>query len=131
MASGKQDRSGDVWVLDTETKGTGANMVPLARVLRRGAEKVPGFSLPARREPPVEPPQPKVPHRFRILDVMTRQVLADDVDARHALEALATVRSIVDVSIYTWDGATNTWLRLSFGEAKCLWDVRDRVVSDS
>jgi hypothetical protein len=26
---------GKVWVLDTETKGTGANMVPLEKVLRR------------------------------------------------------------------------------------------------
>src|SRR5687768_12060058 len=26
---------GKVWVLDTETKGTGANMVPLDKVLRR------------------------------------------------------------------------------------------------
>src|SRR5688572_14211568 len=36
---------GKVWVLDTETKGTGANVVPLERVLQRP-------------EPPQRPPTP-------------------------------------------------------------------------
>ncbi|MEA2361902.1 MAG: hypothetical protein QOD71_1047 [Thermoleophilaceae bacterium] len=42
---------GKTWVLDTETKGTGANMVPLEKVLERPA-------------PPEQPPQrPKRPAR--------------------------------------------------------------------
>jgi hypothetical protein len=52
-----------VWVLDTETKGTGANVVPLEKVLRRTeAEPVRPSSKPskrsARREAPAGPPRP-------------------------------------------------------------------------
>lgn len=126
MAAPSEDRDGKVWVLDTETKGTGANMVPLERVLRKGSEAVPGFVLPGRREPEAGPSEPRKPYRFRILDLMTRQVLADDVDARRAIEALQEVRSIVDVSIYTWEEAAGRWVRLSFGEAKMLWDLKTR-----
>jgi hypothetical protein len=38
---------GKVWVLDTETKGTGANVVPLEKVLKRPEEPAP----PAPRKP--------------------------------------------------------------------------------
>lgn len=127
MASSSDERKNDVWVLDTETKGTGANMVPLERVLRHGSSRVPGFSLPARRQHPQMPPEPRRPYRFRIVDVMTRGVLAEDVDARQAIEALAGVRSIVDVSVYAWDHAAEQWTRLPFGEAKALWELRDRL----
>jgi hypothetical protein len=46
---------GKVWVLDTETKGTGANMVPLEDVLEKPAPKAapaarPGSSRPNRPE---------------------------------------------------------------------------------
>ncbi|MBV8431930.1 MAG: hypothetical protein JO244_12235 [Solirubrobacterales bacterium] len=114
-------------MLDTETKGTGANMVPLERVLKKRSDRVPGFTLPARRGPIEGPAEPKKPHRFRVVDLMTRQVLADDVDARGALEALEDVRSIVDVTIYTWDETAERWNRLTFGEAKAVWDLRDQA----
>ncbi len=129
-ASSDQERTGSVWVLDTETKGTGANVVPLERVLKTGSDRVPGFTLPARRRPEEPVPEPRQPHRFRILDVMTRQELADDVDIRHALEALAEVRSIVDVTIYAWDEAAEQWRRLTFAEAKALWDLRAELGRD-
>ena len=35
-----------VWVLDTDTKGTGANMVPLERVLKRGSEAGAALGFP-------------------------------------------------------------------------------------
>jgi hypothetical protein len=127
VASSSDDRESDVWVLDTETKGTGANMVPLERVLKHGSDRVPGFKLPARRQRPEGSAEPRKPYRFRVVDVMTRQVLADDVDARHAVEALTGVRSIVDVSVYAWDDATQSWTRLPFGETKALWDLRDQL----
>jgi hypothetical protein len=41
------------WVLDTETKGTGANMVPLEKVL----EKPEPASAPRRAAPAAEPPR--------------------------------------------------------------------------
>lgn len=117
----------NVWVLDTETKGTGANMVPLERVLKHGREAVPGFTLPERRPQASDPPQPRQPYRFRITDLVTREVLADDVDARRAIQTLEDVRSIVDVSIYVWDEDAERWSRLAFGEAKALWDLRDKL----
>jgi hypothetical protein len=131
MSAAKEDQPGQVWVLDTETKGTGANMVPLERVLRHGSEAVPGFALPARRRRAAESPHPRAPHRFRILDVMTRQTLAEDVNARQAVETLGKVRSIVDVSIYARQDCAEEWRRLSFGETKALWDLRARAMSDS
>jgi hypothetical protein len=112
-------------VLDTETKGTGANMVPLERVLKRRSDGVPGFSLPARR-PAEAPEQRRAPYRFKVVDLMTRQVLADDVDARHAVEALEAVRSIVDVTVHVWDDGAEQWRRLTFGETKSLWEQRRR-----
>ena len=112
-------------MLDTHTKGTGANMVPLERVLRRGSEAVPGFALPQRREPGSLPARPRAPYRFRVLDVMTRQVLADDVDARAAVRALAGARSVVDVTVYVHDADAGRWRMLTLGETKALWDHRD------
>jgi hypothetical protein len=128
-SSSDKERQSNVWVLDTETKGTGANMVPLERILRKGGDRVAGFTLPARlphEEPAQEAPKP---HRFRIVDLMTQQVLADDVGARQALEALEDVRSIVDVTIYTWNEEDESWRRLTFGEAKALWNLRGELAA--
>ncbi len=127
MSSSADERANDVWVLDTETKGTGANMVPLGRILKRGSERAPGFRLPRRRPRPPATPEARRPHRFRIVDVMTRQVLADDVDARGAIRVLEDVRSIVDISVYAWDESAQDWVRLSFGETKSLWSLRNTV----
>src|SRR3954447_17091604 len=38
-----------VWVLDTETKGTGANVVPLEKVVRQPAERDPAEPAPKRK----------------------------------------------------------------------------------
>jgi hypothetical protein len=121
----KQD---NVWVLDTQTKGTGANMVPLERTRKR-AEAVPGFNIrkPEPREP--EAPAPREPYRFRVADVLTRRVLADDVDAREAVAALAEVRSIVDVIVYVWEPESERWRMLSFGETQALLEARNELAA--
>jgi hypothetical protein len=49
------------WVLDTETKGTGANMVPLEKVLKK-PERAPA---PRRPAPPAEPRSAERPARRR------------------------------------------------------------------
>ena len=70
-----------VWVLDTETKGTGANMVPLERVLKKpGSEEVAVRVLPQPRPPAPKPPEPRQPRQFKVVDVMTREVLAEGAD---------------------------------------------------
>jgi hypothetical protein len=111
------------WVLDTSTKGTGATMVPLDSVLETGKQAVPGFNVGEPRKLETEP-TPRRPHRFKVLDVMTRRVLADDVGAREAVAALADVRSVVDVSISVWDEDAERWRLLSFAERRALWDHR-------
>jgi hypothetical protein len=123
------DKPRNVWVLETQTKGTGANMVPLDKVLRKpgSSGSVPGFAFrkPERGDP--EPLSPRAPHRFKLTDVMTRQVLAEDVDARAAVEALEDVRSVVDVIVYVWDPDPERWRMLSFGETQALWEWRGKV----
>jgi hypothetical protein len=49
------------WVLDTETKGTGANMVPLEKVLKK-PDPAP---VPRRPAPPAEPRHAERPARRR------------------------------------------------------------------
>ena len=69
---------GTVWVLQTETKGTGANVVPLERAEKRSSAVEP-LLAPGKPRPRKQPePRPKAPRRFRVLDVMTRQQLADN-----------------------------------------------------
>ena len=125
-----------IWVLDTETKGTGATMVPLDKVLKKPApadERI--LRIPRRKdadevhEP--ESPAPREPHRFRIVDVMTRQVLADDVDARATVAVLEGTRSVVDVLIDVWEPDTGDWRRLTLSEQKALWGFRGTTRASS
>jgi hypothetical protein len=103
-------------------------MVPLEKVLRKpGSDAVPGFSFPELREPAPSDPGPAEPHRFRVIDIMTRQALADDVNARAAVRALEGVRSIVDVTVHVWEPDAERWLPLTFEETGLLWDYRGRV----
>jgi hypothetical protein len=114
---------GTTWVLDTETKGTGANMVPLERVTNRPSAPAHRFVLPERRPPQKEPPKPRAPRRFRTLDVMTRQNLLEEGSAHDAMQALRSVRSIVDVNIYVRDEERERWLLLPFSEQRALLDL--------
>lgn len=114
---------GTTWVLDTETKGTGANMVPLERVTKRSSEPARRFVLPERRPPEAQEPKVRAPRRFRIIDVMTRRTLADGASTREAVEALRSVRSIVDVTVYIWDDDQERWVLLPYGEQRALLDL--------
>ena len=118
---------GRVWVLDTETKGTGAQMVPLENVLRQpGAEpeRRRPIARPGPRPKPAPEPAPSEPRRFRVVDVMTRRVLAEGADARATTELLGGVRSIVDVSVYVWQPRAGDWRLLTNREKKVLWARR-------
>ena len=119
---------GKVWILDTETKGTGANMVPLDRALRRpGSDAGEGFRLPALKPPGPAPEAPRAPRRFKVIDVLTREVLADGADARATVALLEGVRSIVDVTIWVWQPEDERWRLLSLEEARALWAYRGRL----
>jgi hypothetical protein len=116
---------GKVWVLDTETKGTGAHVAPLKDARpQSGAADGERFEVrrPApRREPE---PRPREPRRFRVTDVMTRQVLVDGAGARVTVEALGGVRSVVDVLVEVWDPEHERWRSLTHAEQRRLWDAR-------
>jgi hypothetical protein len=117
-----------VWVLDTETKGTGANVVPLERVQRkRGAEAVPGFALPALRPPSPSQPDHRTPREFKVVEILTRGVLGEGLDARATVDVLKDVRSIVDVTVYVWEPEAERWRMLTYSETRMLWEYRGRV----
>jgi hypothetical protein len=115
------------WVLDTETKGTGAHMVPLEKVLRKGGRE-PELNLVElkRAVSPKLAPEPEAPpaRRFKVVDIMTRETLAEHADARTTVELLGQVRSIVDVNIYVWNPKRQSWRMLTLDERRTLWDFR-------
>jgi len=120
---------GKIWVLDTETKGTGANMVPLEKVLerpdaRREHERI---FVPRKPHPrPPEAPPPPEPPRFKVVDLLTRETLAEDADGRTTVDVLKGIRSVVDVTISRWDYETEQWRLLSLDERRAIWQLRDR-----
>jgi len=127
---------GKVWVLDTETKGTGANMVPLERVTKRSSGyDGPLFKAPKPRPAEPEAPKQRAPRKFRVVDVMTRQTLADEANARTAIQALRGIRSVVDVEIYVWQEERERWRKLTLPERQEMIDmarsVRDASASGS
>jgi hypothetical protein len=68
---------GKVWVLDTETKGTGANMVPLENT-QKGAE-----SRPARRTRRTRPAEPPASTPQRPRKRSAPEATATDLPAGH------------------------------------------------
>lgn len=120
------------WVLDTETKGTGAEMVPLERLEERKRLKgerepvrVVARGKPAKRQSAPEPEGPPTPRRFKVVSVLSRQVLAEDVGISGALDALRGVGSVVDANVYVWELEDEDWRPLSLGERRTLWGSRD------
>jgi hypothetical protein len=114
-------RERKTWVLDTETKGTGAQMVPLD-----GRRSVAGRGVVVvePKAKPEKPPEPKLPRRFKVVDVMTKRVLAEGADTRTTVEVLEEARSIVDVSIYVWERKAERWQELSLREKQMVWGFR-------
>jgi hypothetical protein len=103
-------------------------MVPLDRVLEKpGSDPTPVRVLPKPAPPAPKQPEPRGSKRFKVVDVVTRQVLADDADTRTTVKLLEDVRSIVDVTIWVWQPEAERWRMLTFEEARWLWDYRGRM----
>jgi hypothetical protein len=114
-----------VWVLDTETKGTGAEMVPLEKLLERPAREAEPLHVPRKPRPRPQPePEPRAPRRFRVVDLMTHELLAEHADARATLELLGRLRSSVDVRIDVWQPKKDRWRPLTLTEQRALWERR-------
>lgn len=114
-----------MWVLDTETKGTGAQMVPLEKVLKQpGSEPERRRARPVPKPRPKQAPEPAPPRRFRVIDALSREVLAEDAGAAETLELLRDIEQPVDVSIYVWERGSQEWRLLTNRERKLLWKFR-------
>jgi hypothetical protein len=117
------------WVLETHTKGTGANIVPLdpeREPPAREREPEPHFVRRLKPAPrPARPPEPKPPPRFRVVEVTTHRVLADGASTRATVDLLRDVRSVVDVAISVWSEKDGRYRLLTHGEQKSLWNLRD------
>jgi hypothetical protein len=114
------------WVLDTETKGTGAHIAPLKpnpALAERELETV-TLERPPR---PIEAPEPPAPRTFKVVDVMSAQVLAEGADTRATLELLAGMRIALDARIYTWVPTVERWRLLTLGERRALWEMRGQA----
>ena len=110
------------WVLDTETKGTGAHVAPL-RDAGGGRAREAELALVQLTRPP-RPPSPSEPPAkttFRVVDVLSGEVLGEDLDARDAVEALAGMRTALDARVYLRHGANARWRLLSLADTRRLW----------
>jgi hypothetical protein len=119
-----------IWVLDTETKGTGAEMVPLERALRgkraapdrdpvRVVKRRPDGSDAESGEGEV---RPRGPRRFKLVNALSGQVLADGVPVDEVVEAMHGIRSVADARVYVWEPDTCGWRPLSLREQRVLLD---------
>ena len=118
---------GKIWVLDTDTKGTGAEMVPLEKVQRKpDREPVRRYAPPAPGPVPDTTPEPRAPASFRVTDVLSGLVVVEHAGTRETIEELEDRRSAVDVTIDVWDHEAEDWHRLTHGERGALWALRGR-----
>jgi len=118
------------WVLDTETKGTGAHMVPLEKLLRQPAKERDLATITLAPQPsrdPVEPPEPPVPLRFKVVDVLGARELAADISLRAALGLLEDMSTVLDARVYVWMPIPGRWRLLTLDEHKLLWQFRGRA----
>jgi hypothetical protein len=113
------------WILDTETKGTGAHMVPLEKALKKPSPEeelaVFAFERPPREEQPIEP---LAPLAFKVVDIRSSRVLAQDIGVRDTIDLLEGIGSVVDVRIYVWMRLSERWRLLTLAEQKTLWKFR-------
>lgn len=100
-------------------------MVPLESVTKKRSPDAdePVFVAPKPRPKVPEPPTPRGPRRFKVVNLMTQEALADDVGVRDALDALEGIRSVVDVNVFVWDEKRERWRLMTFSEKHALWEL--------
>ena len=118
---------GREWVLDLDPSGTGAEMRPLDSVLRKPEPK-PDLALVRRKPQPrtEQAPEPRKPRRFKVVEVMTGAVRAENASTRATVDLLGAVRSVADVRIYVWSDEAARWRLLTLAEQNKLWALRGR-----
>jgi hypothetical protein len=119
-----------IWRLDTETKGTGAHVVPLEKAPERTAQDEELATITLERPPRrIEQPPPLGPLTFKVLDIRSGKVLAEGTETRETIDLLAGVRSVLDVRIYVWMQRANRWRLLTLDEQRALWRFRERTAA--
>jgi hypothetical protein len=112
------------WVLDTETKGTGAHIAPLPDGARKGTGEAElalvQLTRPAR---PARPSEPRAKTTFKVVDVLAGEVLGEDLDARQAVETLGGMRSALDARVYVRRGPEARWRLLGLADTRRLWTL--------
>ena len=117
------------WVLDTETKGTGAHVAPLRSRAKPG-EREKQLALVQLERPPRAAPAPEEQKstRFRVVDVMSGAVVGEELDARSAVAALEQMRSALDARVYVRASPGGRWRLLSLGDTRQMWELaRERA----
>lgn len=114
---------GTTWVLHTETKGTGAQMVPLEKAQKRPSTSEPVFVPREHQRDAQQRTVPVEPRRFRIVNVLTRQRMLNSASIREALAVLRETRSLVDVTVFVWEKERERWRPLTFEEQRAMMDL--------
>jgi len=122
---------GRAWILDTETKGTGAHVAPLEKSGRSARERELATVRLARPPRPTEAPERRLPRQFKVLDVMSGRVLAEGVGAPAVVELLEGARSFIDLRVYAWAPKSQRWRLLTLDEQRELWRFRGEQRSGS
>jgi hypothetical protein len=113
------------WRLETETKGTGAHVVPLEKAPEgSGGERELATVMLERPPRSVEAPEPPGPPRFQVIDIRSGEILGEGIEARATVELLESVGSVVDVRIYAWVQSAGRWRLLTREEQRALWRFR-------
>jgi hypothetical protein len=116
------------WILDTETKGTGAHVVPFEKALATTVEEQDLATVTLERPPRARAVEaPPGPLKFKVLDIRSSRILGEGVDMRAAVELLQETGSVVDVRIYVWMPRAARWRLLTLAEQKALWEFRGQL----
>lgn len=115
------------WVLDTETKGTGAHIAPLKESAARQAERELEVVTFKRTLPPAASPAQTPSASFKVVDVRSARVIGEGIDTRATVDLLTRMNSVTDARIYVWMHAARRWRLLSLREQRTLWAFREQA----
>jgi hypothetical protein len=118
------------WVLDSETKGTGAHIAPLNNEPASASAKPLALVTLPRAPSPAKAPEPSHSRRFRVVDVMGARVLGENIGARETVGLLAPMRSPLDARVYVWVEKLDRWRLLTLGETRALWGMGSDAAAD-
>jgi len=116
------------WVLDTETKGTGAHIAPLPGKRGKPAPADAALSVVQLARPPRprdadEQPAAEPARRFKLVDVRAARVLGEDLELRAAMDELGRFESPIDVRAYLWQESERRWRLLTLAQTRTLWET--------